>query len=111
MKTKDKNTRLYYSAALTELQRDFVKDKPARLKDLIRLVKYWSKKCVVPVGANPTSFPLELITISAWEEAGKPDSFDIAVGFRAVMEKLRFHQRLDIVWYDNYDQNKVDAKR
>ena len=36
----DKTNWQYYSAALVLIQRDFVKERPALVKDLIRLVKY-----------------------------------------------------------------------
>lgn len=119
MKTKDEETRRYYSAALIELQLEFIKPKlsdRSRVKDLIRLVKYWCKEFVVPVskhgvrGVYPNSYLIELVTIHAWEEVGEPNTFDMAVGFRAVMEKLRSHEKLDIVWQDNYGPSQVNAK-
>jgi hypothetical protein len=116
MKAKDEDTKHFYSAALTELQVEFVKPKPSKVKDLIRLVKHWCKEYVVenkkPAdGFFPNSYLLEMVTIHAWEEAGSPNQFEMAVGFRAVMEKLRCHRKLDIVWYDNYDRKQVVFKR
>jgi hypothetical protein len=42
----DKSLRNTASAALSPLQRDFVKDKPGKVKQLIRLVKYWKGTCL-----------------------------------------------------------------
>ena len=38
-----------YSSSLVQLQLDFVKTRPAAVKNLIRLVKHWRKTCI-PVG-------------------------------------------------------------
>ena len=40
---KDEKNWRYYSAALVLFQRDFVIERPALVKSLIRLVKYWRK--------------------------------------------------------------------
>ena len=107
-KTKDKG---YYSAGLVSYQMDFVKGQPAIVKDLIRLVKYWRKTCIEDTGETrlPASYPLELITIDCWEKAGKPNSFDIRAGFKAVLQQLVDNCRLDVSW-DNY-YSKALAER
>ena len=42
----DKRFRYIASSALSPLQRDFVKPRPAKVKQLIRLVKYWKGTCL-----------------------------------------------------------------
>ena len=42
----DKRRRDTASAALAPLQRDFVKHRPAKVKQLVRLVKYWKGTCL-----------------------------------------------------------------
>lgn len=94
----------YFSAALVQLQVDFVKKQPANVKNLIRLVKYWRKTCVEEQAESrlPTSYPLELITIDRWEEAGSPDSFDMRKGFKAVLQQLVDYRSIYVIWYHNY---------
>ena len=57
----------YYSAALVKIQRDFVRERPRSVKDLIRLVKYWHKTFISQTGGEHLlpSYLLELLTIHA----------------------------------------------
>ena len=102
-KTKDKG---YYSAGLVSYQMDFVKGQPAIVKDLIRLVKYWRKTCIEDTGEIrlPSSYPLELITIHCWEKAGKPESFDIRAGFKAVLKQLVENCHINVRWDEYYSE-------
>ena len=65
---EDKKNWPYYSAALVMIQKDFVKERPALVKDLIRLVKYWRKTYIPQSGSKhvPPPYLLELLTIHAW---------------------------------------------
>ena len=101
----------YYSAGFVGFQVEFVEGKPAIVKDLIRLVKYWRKTCIEDKsdGRLPSSYLLELITIHCWEKAGKPEPFDIRVGFKAVLKQLVDNCNLNVRWYKYY--KKTRAKR
>ncbi|KAI4536344.1 hypothetical protein MG293_013736 [Ovis ammon polii] len=60
----------HFSPSFSELQRNFVKYKPTKLKSLLRLVKHWyleyvKAKC--PRAELPPMYALELLTIYAWE--------------------------------------------
>ncbi|XP_006811957.1 2'-5'-oligoadenylate synthase 2-like [Saccoglossus kowalevskii] len=98
----------YYSVALGQLQVDFVRGQPTRVKNLIRLVKYWRKEVMLKKANRdfmyPTSYPMELITIYTWQNAGKQASFDMAEAFKAVLMRLMNYSSLDIAWYENYNQ-------
>uniref|UniRef100_A0A8C8AJL1 2'-5'-oligoadenylate synthetase like n=1 Tax=Otus sunia TaxID=257818 RepID=A0A8C8AJL1_9STRI len=91
-----------FSPCFTELQKKFVKRYPAKLKNLLRLVKHWYKELLKPryCGADlPPKYALELLTIYAWEEGtGSCDSFVMAEGFRTVLELLCRHQEICIYW-------------
>ena len=105
----------YYSAALVKIQRDFVKEQPAKVKDLIRLVKYWRKKYIPQSGSKrvPPSYLLELLTIHAWENVNPlnpPRSFDMKIGFKAVMEALKNHRSLRVSWGDYYGKSLVPGR-
>ncbi|NWV77991.1 OASL2 protein, partial [Dasyornis broadbenti] len=95
-----------FSPCFTELQKLFVKRYPAKLKNLLRLVKYWYKELLNPQHPNahlPPKYALELLTIYAWEEGtGSCDSFDMAEGFRSVLELLCQHQEICIYWEKYY---------
>ena len=105
----------YYSAALLRIQRDFVKKRPASVKDLIRMVKYWRKTYISQSGSKhvPPSYLLELLTIHAWENAtplNPPESFDMKIGFKAVMEALKNHQSLRVSWEDYYKRDLIPSR-
>ncbi|NXH52537.1 OASL2 protein, partial [Rhabdornis inornatus] len=95
-----------FSPCFTELQKMFVKRCPAKLKNLLRLVKYWYKELLSPQYPNahlPPKYALELLTIYAWEEAtGSSDCFDMAQGFRTVLELLRLPRQICIYWEKYY---------
>ncbi|XP_068703161.1 2'-5'-oligoadenylate synthase 1-like isoform X2 [Montipora foliosa] len=100
----------YYSAHFVSLQVKFVKGQPALVKDLIRLVKYWRKTCIEDKsdGRLPSSYPLELITIYCWEEAGEPNPFDIRLGFKAVLQQLVDYCNINVRWYNYYSEALAD---
>ena len=102
----------YYSAALVLIQRDFVIERPALVKDLIRLVKYWRKTFLPKKSGKrlPPSYLLELLTIHAWENANRPERFDVKIGFKAVMEALKNHQRLCVSWGNYYREDLIPRR-
>ena len=109
-KMKDLN---YYSAHFVSLQKKFVKGQESMVKDLIRLVKYWRKTCIEDKnnGATrlPSSYPLELITIRCWENAGKPLPFDIRAGFKAVLEQLVKKAQIHFIWNNYYNKAVAES--
>ena len=108
----DKKIRPYCSAALVRSQVEFVKKKPPNVKDLIRLVKYWRKTCIPQIGNEhlPPSYLLELLTIHAWEEAKCPTTFDMKIGFKAVMKLLKVHYKLRVYWGDYYGKDVITCR-
>ncbi|NXU10905.1 OASL2 protein, partial [Pardalotus punctatus] len=95
-----------FSPCFTELQKLFVKRYPAKLKNLLRLVKYWYKELLTPQYPNahlPPKYALELLTIYAWEEGTDScDCFVMAEGFRTVLELLCRHREICIYWEKYY---------
>ena len=102
----------YYSAALVLIQRHFVTERPALVKDLIRLVKYWRKTFLPKKSGKrlPPSYLLELLTIHAWQNANRPERFDMKIGFKAVIEALKDHQRLRVSWGDYYREDLIPSR-
>ncbi|NXX99699.1 OASL2 protein, partial [Centropus bengalensis] len=120
-----------FCPCFTELQKNFVKRHPAKMKNLLRLVKHWYKEvrgCLAswaptghlpwppltslsspqmlkpqyPKADLPPKYALELLTVYAWQEGtASSESFDMARGFRTVLELLRRHQDICIYW-DTY---------
>ena len=109
---EDKKNWPYYSAALVMIQRDFVKKRPALVKDLIRLVKYWRQTYIPQSGSKhvPSPYLLELLTIHAWENANRPEMFDMNIGFKDVMEVLKNHQSLRVHWEDYYRRDLIPIR-
>ncbi|XP_037367433.1 2'-5'-oligoadenylate synthase 2 [Talpa occidentalis] len=100
-----------FSTCFTELQRDFIAQRPIKLKDLVRLVKHWYKLCerkLKRMGSLPPKYALELLTIYAWEHGSGEDNFDTAEGFRTVLELVMKYRELCIFWTVNYNfQNET----
>ena len=102
----------YYSAALVKIQRDFVRERPRSVKDLIRLVKYWHKTFISQTGGEHLlpSYLLELLTIHTWENTNHPERFDMRTGFKAVMEVLQNNRSLHVSW-DRYFKRDLIPSR
>ncbi|KAF0872084.1 OAS3 synthase, partial [Crocuta crocuta] len=95
-----------FSTCFTELQRDFIASRPTKLKSLIRLVKHWYRQCKkMPKGKGslPPQHGLELLTVYAWEQAGCYHQFNMAQGFRTVLELVGRYRELCVYWTVNYD--------
>lgn len=96
-----------FAPSFTVLQRDFIKKCPVKVKNLLRLVKFWYLKYVksqnqgVPL---PSKYALELLTIYAWEVGtGQQENFEMDEGFAAVMTLLRDYEDICIYWTKYYD--------
>ncbi|XP_059105741.1 2'-5'-oligoadenylate synthase 1A-like [Peromyscus eremicus] len=93
-----------FSTCFTELQRNFLKDRPAKLKSLIRLVKHWYQLCKEkPRKPLPPKYALELLTVYAWECGSGVTEFNTAQGFRTVLELVTKYRQLRIYWTVYYD--------
>uniref|UniRef100_A0AC11D016 Uncharacterized protein n=1 Tax=Ovis aries TaxID=9940 RepID=A0AC11D016_SHEEP len=93
-----------FSPCFTELQRAFLKERPAKLKSLIRLVKHWYQLCKMKYEYKlPAQYALELLTIYAWEQGSSKPQFSTAQGFRTVLALILKHQDLCIYWKKYYD--------
>ncbi|KAL3868664.1 hypothetical protein ACJMK2_041442 [Sinanodonta woodiana] len=104
---RSEDLRPYYSASLVKLQLNFVKVLPAKMTSLIRLVKYWRKSELPSDSGNgrwPTSYILELIVIRKWEDAGRPERFDLKRGLHSFLQALVNYRDLKVVWYQNYNR-------
>lgn len=96
-----------FSSSFTVLQRDFVKSRPVKLKNLLRLVKFWYLKYVKSQYqgvALPSKYALELLTVYAWEVGtDQGDNFNMDEGLVAVMTLLRDYEDICIYWTKYYD--------
>uniref|UniRef100_A0A452FBF0 2'-5' oligoadenylate synthase n=1 Tax=Capra hircus TaxID=9925 RepID=A0A452FBF0_CAPHI len=93
-----------FSPCFTELQRDFLKSRPTKLKSLIRLVKHWYQLCKEQLGKPlPPQYALELLTVYAWEQGCKETAFVTAQGFQTVLELVLQYEKLCIYWEKNYN--------
>ncbi|GAB1290108.1 2'-5'-oligoadenylate synthase 3 [Apodemus speciosus] len=94
-----------FSTCFTELQRDFISSRPTKLKSLIRLVKHWYQQCNKTVkgkGSLPPQHGLELLAVYAWEQGSQNSQFNMAEGFRTVLELVGQYRRLCVYWTINY---------
>uniref|UniRef100_V9KSH5 54 kDa 2'-5'-oligoadenylate synthase-like protein 2 n=1 Tax=Callorhinchus milii TaxID=7868 RepID=V9KSH5_CALMI len=108
-----------FSTSFTELQRDFVRKSPTKLKSLIRLVKYWYKEYVRRLHKQnlrsgeflPHKYALELLIIYAWESTKQGQNFNTAEGFRTLLELVVRYQELWLFWTEYYDFSHPDLKK
>uniref|UniRef100_A0A8C4Y8G9 2'-5' oligoadenylate synthase n=1 Tax=Gopherus evgoodei TaxID=1825980 RepID=A0A8C4Y8G9_9SAUR len=92
-----------FSTCFTELQRDFVVDRRTKVKSLIRLVKYWYKQVQQPGQSLPPQYALELLSVYAWEQGSRDRAFNMAEGFRTVLELIQQYKHLCVYWTINYN--------
>nr|XP_019589691.1 PREDICTED: 2'-5'-oligoadenylate synthase 1 isoform X1 [Rhinolophus sinicus] len=93
-----------FSTCFTELQRAFLRQRPTKLKSLIRLVKHWYQTFKEKCGESlPPQYALELLTVYAWERGGEKPEFNTAQGFKTVLELVRGYQQLWIYWPKYYN--------
>ncbi|XP_032240839.1 2'-5'-oligoadenylate synthase 1A isoform X2 [Nematostella vectensis] len=100
---KGKDILKYYSAAACKLQRDFIKELPSNVKDLILLVKKWRKNYQLGL----SSYFMELVVVHEWQKAKKPERFDTKKGFKAIMEALYNYEELYAMWDKYYEKKDV----
>nr|XP_002763695.2 2'-5'-oligoadenylate synthase-like protein isoform X1 [Callithrix jacchus]XP_035113738.2 2'-5'-oligoadenylate synthase-like protein isoform X1 [Callithrix jacchus] len=101
-----------FSPSFSELQRNFVKHRPTKLKSLLRLVKHWYQQYVKarsPRANLPPLYALELLTIYAWEMGTEEnENFMLDEGFTTVMDLLLEYEVICIYWTKYYTlQNPV----
>lgn len=93
-----------FSPCFTELQRAFLRQRPTKLKSLIRLVKHWYQLSKERLGKPlPPQYALELLTVYAWERGCKETYFSTAEGFRTVLELVVSYRQLRVYWTKYYD--------
>ncbi|CAH1792684.1 unnamed protein product, partial [Owenia fusiformis] len=93
MARQSEDVRKTYAACLTKEQLEFVRSKPAKVKDLIRLVKHWKETHVTGI-PSPKSYGMELLTIEAWKAGGSLQDFNTRKGFYYVLKKLESFGKL-----------------
>lgn len=101
-----------FSTCFTELQRAFLKQRPTKVKSLIRLVKRWYQECKKELGKPlPPQYALELLTIYAWEKGSMDTEFITAQGFLTVLKLVLNYQQLCIYWTKYYTLEDPFIKR
>ncbi|CAO2629258.1 2'-5'-oligoadenylate synthase 3 [Lemmus lemmus] len=98
-----------HAACFAELRRDFVNNRPVKLKNLMLLVKHWYRQVAsrdkggeTAGAALPPAYALELLTIFAWDQGcGKP-GFSMAEGLRTILRLVQQHRSLCVYWTVNY---------
>ncbi|KAK7800761.1 hypothetical protein U0070_021055 [Myodes glareolus] len=93
-----------FSTSFTELQSNFLKDRPPKLKNLIFLVKHRYRLCKEKLGEPlPPQYALELLKVYAWERGNGVTEFNTAQGFGTVLELITKYRQLQINWTVYYD--------
>ncbi|XP_041370391.1 2'-5'-oligoadenylate synthase 1A-like [Gigantopelta aegis] len=100
MDSTDEDSRRYYSACLSRMQREFVQNATAsaKVKDLIRLVKIWAKDRQVPI----RSYFVELLVIYNQRRHPAQD-FEIPDHVKEILVLLSECESMRIVFTDKYN--------
>lgn len=104
MEAKTDFDRTFYSGSLVKLQIDFVKHQSAKLKDVIRFIKYWKKMNKLDL----VSYAIELIVINVWENTNLPEEQSLKQLIIAVLTELMNFRTFAISWDDNYDSDDYE---
>ncbi|XP_029427079.1 uncharacterized protein LOC115073073 [Rhinatrema bivittatum] len=101
-----------FSTCFTELQKDFIIERPTKVKSLIRLVKHWYKSCFEErrVSKLPPKYALELLTIHAWEKDGQKLDFNMADLFHKVLKLICGFKMLCVYWLKYYDEDLLTSQ-
>nr|XP_022293879.1 2'-5'-oligoadenylate synthase 1A-like [Crassostrea virginica] len=107
----ERRFRHFYYAALTPLQIEFVSQVPVKVKNLIRLMKFWKKTGFEDNTTEhdqrlPSSFLLELIVINEWKRAGSPQDFDLRKGFYHVLTAITNYRTMRLASTQNYTSHR-----
>ncbi|KAK7800773.1 hypothetical protein U0070_021067, partial [Myodes glareolus] len=89
-----------FSTSITELQSNFLKDRPPKLKNLIDPVKHRYQLLGEPL---PPQYAIEMLEVYAWEHGNVVTEFSTAQGFWTVLELITKHKQLQIHWTVYYD--------
>ncbi|XP_044541389.1 2'-5'-oligoadenylate synthase-like protein 2 [Gracilinanus agilis] len=106
---KNKGSPGEFTPSFSELQRNFVKHRPTKLKNLLRLVKYWYRQYVLKKYSGvPPKYAMELLTIYAWETGTQQaENFSLAEGFATVMELVKNYNSICIYWTKYYNFKNI----
>ncbi|XP_071119057.1 2'-5'-oligoadenylate synthase 2-like [Haliotis cracherodii] len=103
MKDKTDKQRRFYSPCFILEQKELVKTATVKIKNLVRLVKYWANREVNRQGKVMKSFFLEIIVISLWKNRRSPSDFNTNDWFKDVMTQLADLTSLRILWPKRYN--------
>ncbi|XP_067677651.1 2'-5'-oligoadenylate synthase 1-like [Haliotis asinina] len=104
MQDQKPKVRDHYSSCLSPLQLEFVTHTdrmatPGKVKDFMRLLKYWAKVEDVPL----RSYFLELLVVRQWREDDKPKDIDMETYLYRSLKQLTQLRDMAIAFSDNYN--------
>jgi hypothetical protein len=108
----------FFSSSFTREQNEYIAKQPERVKDLIRLVKFWYKTDVPELTNVPPqlckfkSYLFELLTIGVWIKhfGGKLD-FEILRAFKTVLTLITQHRTMFLVAGEDQPDASVADQR
>ncbi|XP_046328851.1 2'-5'-oligoadenylate synthase 2-like [Haliotis rufescens] len=103
MKDKTEKQRRFYSPCFILEQKELVKTATVKIKNLVRLVKYWANKVVSRQRKVMRSYFLEIVVISLWKNRGSPSDFNTNDWFKDVMTQLADLTSLRILWPERFN--------
>ncbi|XP_055955311.1 2'-5'-oligoadenylate synthase 1 isoform X2 [Patella vulgata] len=93
MQNKSSHVREHYSVCFCKKQLAMIRPKPAKVKDLIRLLKYWKRTN----GLDMTSYCCEVMGLYIFDTyLNSKTNFDMKTGFYTAMELFSSYRQLQI---------------
>ena len=94
----------FFSSSFTREQNDYISSQPDRVKDLIRLVKYWYKVDVKNIARIPhteikfKSYLFELLAIGVWRKFIRgSEHFEMLRALKTVLTAITHHETINLV--------------
>ncbi|XP_050405319.1 2'-5'-oligoadenylate synthase 1-like isoform X2 [Patella vulgata] len=108
MKSKPENVRSNYSVSFCEKQKAIFRSENSKVKDLIRLLKYWKMKNSRSEW-KLSSYCCEVIGVYVYcEKLNKKTNFKMIDGFRLALEMLSKFDNKRLTFSNYYDPNETE---
>ena len=111
----------FFSSSFTRQQNSYIRDQPERVKDLIRLVKFWYKTDVADLTQLPPaqckfkSYLFELLTIGVWRKFAadhvSSEQFEMLRAFKTVLTAITTHESMYLVVGEGEPDPSIRAER
>jgi len=108
----------FFSSSFTREQNSYIRNQPERVKNLIRLVKFWYKTdvpdltCLPPADCKFKSYLFELLTIGVWRQfLNASEQFEMLRAFKTVLTAITQHESMNLVVGEQQPASNIRSER